>query len=373
MKIELAPVDYYFYRPGLYTIQMAFEYPQRVSTEKIRAGLQKLVKVMPVFGSRIMRMSNFDLALDLGYEIPIREQTCRVHPIEVLDEMFDVVLNAEDEPLIKILVNQTPDASIVSVSFSHVLGDGASFFLFMRCLSRMVAQPVFEFPATVDRSSLKAHIHNDYDVNLFADTGYITPRPHSPESVALEYVHYSFAQIEEVKEEAKNRGKSLSSNDVIMADLALKFQSSIPRYHDKFIVRCPVDYRKIMGLGEHYFGNAVRDAVVSFHMVELENMTLIDVASSIRNAINHLDTQAVSRSLTALDQFRRQYGVDGFQNLGCPGLLVSNLSKFPISEVDLGSGPPRKFHHASLNPRLALILSDPDGYVVKLKIPAKDL
>ena len=54
MKIELAPIDYYFYRPSLYTIQFAFEYDNKISTERLSEAVEELIEKMPVIGSRLV-------------------------------------------------------------------------------------------------------------------------------------------------------------------------------------------------------------------------------------------------------------------------------------------------------------------------------
>jgi hypothetical protein len=155
-----------------------------------------------------------------------------------------------------------------------------------------------------------------------------------------------------------------------MAKLAKRFHKDIPLYEDQFIVRCPVDYRKIFGLPQDYFGNAVRDAVSIFTPNEIEQMSLADVALRIRQSIHSIDKNSVLKSLRALDYHRKTEGIDIFENMGCPGLLVSNLSKFPIQKIDLGMGAPTCFYHGSFSPRLSLILPATDGVVVRFKKPS---
>jgi hypothetical protein len=152
-----------------------------------------------------------------------------------------------------------------------------------------------------------------------------------------------------------------------MADLSKRFHREIPRFENQVIVRCPVDYRKTIDIGKNYFGNAVRDAISFFDSDELEQLSMTSVIRRIQQSVRSIDKRSIEQSLTALDIFRRGNGVDGFKELGCPGLLVSNLSKFPIQQIDLGSGAPTGFHHASLYPCLALVLPHPDGYMVKFR------
>ncbi len=74
MKIELSPVDYYFYRPQLYSIQFAFEYRNRISTQRLLDALVDLTSKMPIIGARLIKLSEVQLILETGHDIPVREQ-----------------------------------------------------------------------------------------------------------------------------------------------------------------------------------------------------------------------------------------------------------------------------------------------------------
>lgn len=368
MKIELAPMDYYFYRPSLYTIQFAFEYETKISTERLMLAVQQLTQEMPIIGSRLIKLSNFQLMLETGFHIPVREQYINESIINNTDHFFDSITNTEGEPLIKILVSQTNRKSYVGISFSHLLGDGTTFFMFMKNLVLIIAGKKIN-SVSIDRSILNAFIKNNLKKELFESTGYIQPRPKNPTHVDVEHIHYTKNKINQLKDELKQEGCFASSNDIIMADLIKKYYQHIPKHQNKWIVRCPVDYRKTIGIGDSYFGNAVRDAISFFDKDELDTMKLSEVVERIRQNIHSIDLNSIQESLTALDYLRQSKGVDSFQDLGCPGLLVSNLSKFPISKINLGNGSPTGFYHASLNPRVALILPHTDGFLINFKRP----
>ena len=302
MKIELAPIDYYFYRPNLYTIQFAFEYDNKISAQRLSDALKSLISKMPVVGSRLVRASDFQLILETGHDIPLREQTLEVS--NETENIFDSVSNTEGEPLIKILVSHKKEGSFVGFSFSHMLGDGAAFFLFLENLVRILAhQPITS--VSTNRSKLSAFTKGDSKVRLFESTGYIQPRPKNPAQVDVEHIQYTHTQLNALKDELKGAGCIASTNDIIMADLVRRFHKDIPKFENQFIVRCPVDYRKAIGLGPNYFGNAVRDAVSFFSAEELEEMDFTSVVSRIRQSIIAVDERSVGQSLMALDQLRR--------------------------------------------------------------------
>ena len=136
-----------------------------------------------------------------------------------------------------------------------------------------------------------------------------------------------------------------------MAFLLKRFYASIPLTDDgKIIVRCPVDYRNIYSrTTKNYFGNAVKDAVAFFNPEDIEKLSLGAIATEILHAISSVNEESIHKSLNCLDRLCLQNGVDIFESVGCPGLLVSNLSKFPMDKIDIGLGAPKKFFHSSIN------------------------
>lgn len=365
---QLAPIDYYFYRPHLYTIQFAFEYNNKISKSKIVEGIERLLVKMPVLGSVIKVVSNYELVLEMKNDIPIREHAVEGDFQNSADILFDTVRNIEAEPLIKILISHANNKSYVGFSFSHLLGDGASFFIFLDALSQEICRSDFQTKLNTERSKLCDLVQLS-NASFFDSTGYIHPRSPSNNYEEIEQIYYTNETVNQMKASCIASGVRVSANDIIMADLVMRFHKNVPLFQNKFIVRCPVDYRKMTGIGQNYFGNAVKDAIAIFDPNELENLNLVTIAKRIRKSIESVEILTVKNSLSALDQFRRENGINAFQELGCPGLLVSNLSKFPIAKIDLGSGVPVNFHHASLNQRLALILPTENGYMAKVKLP----
>ncbi len=374
MRIPLSPMDYYFFRRSLYTIQIIFEYQGQLNMRQFNENLEKALGYFNAVGSRIKIISDYEIALETGHSISVRSRFIEKEPslssVEQADSFLDPVENAEDKSLMNVLVTNTPSRSFVGFSFSHILGDGTSFFNFLNCLSKLsCSEGVIEMPSN-RRDLLQINDANEAgETDLFKATGYVTPRPKNPEKFSLEVFRVSNGELNKNKAICADQGAVVTSNDILMADLAKRFHRDIPSYENQFIVRCPVDYRNIFGLPAEYFGNAVRDAVAIFEVGEIDELSLPEIAVRIRQSIQGVDRKSIEKSLTCLDQLRRKNGIRIFENIGCPGLLVSNLSKFPIPKIDLGLGPPIGFHHASLNPRLGLILPAEEGVEVRFKRP----
>lgn len=374
MRIPLSPMDYYFFRRSLYTIQFVFEYQGHLDVQKLKTNIDKAVSIFIAVGSRLKIISEKEIVLETGYSISITSQTFEDEfaTKDSIEKLLTPITNCEGEALMKVLLTHTPSRSFVGFSFSHILGDGTSFFQFLNCLSQFSRSENSNSHVCNQRDLLNIPEENGMSLDdLFKFTGYIVPRPESPQGVTIENFKYSNKELKERKDLYSNQGFHVSSNDILMADLVKRFHQDIPLYKDQFIVRCPVDYRKTFGLPSGYFGNAVRDAITVFKVGEIDILSLLEIALRIHLSIQAVDRKNVEESLKCLNAIRQNHGISIFEEMGCPGLLVSNLSKFPIAKIDLGLGPPIGFHHASLNPRLGLIIPSTDGVSIQFKRPIK--
>lgn len=369
MKYELSPMDYYFYRPNLYTIQFVFEYDGFLEKDHLAKALFKTCDIFGVVKSRIKILSTTQLVLEECPEpLPIATHYLTAPPTEI-DLLIDSISNLPDQPLIKFKISYFKGKSYLGISFSHMLGDGHSFLMFLKALSQAgLNQAILDRPCH-KRENLfmpfTANTRKDAKAHLFQDTSYVHPRPENPISSRLEKFIFTHQELQAKK------SPSFTSNSYLMATLLKKYHRHIPLTDDgKLIVRCPVDYRKLYSrTSTHYFGNAVRDAVTCFNPETFDQLDVTQVAEQIQASVTAITEGSVNQSLQTLEDLRQEHGIDIFNQLGCPGLLVSNVSKFPFYEIDLGIGAPIAIHHASLNPRLAMILPHANGVEVRFKMP----
>jgi hypothetical protein len=371
-------MDYYFFRRNLYTIQYIFEYDGHLDAALLESHLQKAVKIFPAVGARMQFVSDKEVVFETGGSIAMTKTVLPAEFANLSPENVATLVrpinNTAGEPLLSVHVTFTPKRSFIGFSFSHMLGDGKSTFQFLTELSNLCVKGAVDSTPFDAREILllgDGEFHGRASDELFAATGYVLPKPPAPPSQVLETIHYSNSDLETLRADFSRRGIAVSRNDIIMADLAKKFHTDIPLHEGKFIIRCPVDYRGIFGLPENYFGNAIRDAVAVFEPDVLEEMKLEDVAIKIRQAIAGVDSAAVRNSLQCLNALREQEGFNVFEDVGCPGLIVTNWTKFPIPKMDFGIGAPQNFYHASINPRLAIILPASNGVEVRFKRPQR--
>jgi len=208
---------------------------------------------------------------------------------------------------------------------------------------------------------------------LFRDTGYVRPMPPEPVGSRLGRFLLSTSEVEALKKEANAQERGLTENRVVMAELFRRSYPAIPLHRDRLIVRCPVDYRKIhaglSALPGDYFGNAFRDAVATFDPETISAFSLEEIAARISLTINGTDAEAVHANLACLQDLRLQDGLEGIEEVGCPGLQITNLSGLPIHRMDYGGGPPTAMIVPSLSSTHAVILPNPHGLEICLQVP----
>jgi hypothetical protein len=365
MKIPLAPLDYYFYRPSLYTIQFVFEFDYRLDVTRLEKALQRAGQLIPVLRARLELISDNELVFKVTDEplsLFIKEYD------EDAQSLILPIVNSPGEQLLKVSVANGVGGGFLGVSFSHMLGDGASFFMFMNTLSKIMKGEDCVSSAHLPRRFFPLSSSDFLPVTshrLFAATGYAF-RPPREKVGRIDALCFTKNDLLALKEEA-SEGAPATTNDALMAYLLKKYHQEVPLSEEgHLVIRCPVDYRKLFpGMPLAYFGNAVRDAVACFDPDAIYTMSLSQIAATIRQAITSVDEASVRNSLVCLDDLRRGNGIDVFSEIGCPGLLVSNLSRIDLGSIDLGSGPPVDFRPASQIPTWAVVLNKCDGVEVR--------
>ena len=378
--IPLSPIDYYFIRPNSYTIKFVFEYDRPLNPQKIELAFKKLSQSNPIGRFHLVECSDSKVGLqDSNIDVTVGRAKLTGEPclstMDGLLTLIDPVINHLNSPLVKVLVTETPSKFYLGVSFSHILGDGFSFLMYMRSLAKIYNEQPLDHTVDHDRSRLipnsESRSQKSALQNLFADTGYDKIQSNAPRELIHEHFHFSSKELSELKQSVTlNTAEKISDNDVIMASLLLKYRDRIPLTRTgKLLVRCPVDYRRMLpGFPTFYFGNAIKDAFALFDPESAADMSFANIVQSIRSAVKAVNPDAIEKGLRSLDNLRREEGLNIFKDIGCPGLLVTNLSKLPFYEIDLGSGPPQRFFPATPCSQLGIILPAKDGVTVQVSI-----
>jgi hypothetical protein len=384
MKQSLAPMDYYFYRRRLYTIRLVLEYGSRLQATALAEALEELRPRFPVLFSRLETGETGTLNfVSCPEPLPLleREMPRDFAPRTPADLEFllQPIDNLPGEALLRLTLGHAGESSFVAFSFSHILGDGFSFYGILHELSAHArrlggagllqqAERGFLNPSRAGERAPSALLR------LFQDTGYVHEAPDVTQPTRVDTHFIAHADLEAERRRAfRVEGLRVSPNDLIMAKLLKRYAAEIPLTTcGQLALRCPVDYRRLHPSGAvATMGNAVMDAVALFDPETFDSLSLGQVATRVREAIRAVEPTRIDAFLSCLEDLRREQGPEIFEEIGCPGLLVSNMSKMPFDGVDLGQGAPTKVHHAQQFARMALVLPAINGVEVRMTLPAR--
>ncbi|MDH7511747.1 MAG: acyltransferase [Clostridiales bacterium] len=358
--LPLTPVDYVFTGVGSQPITFAFYYPKPLDPQALKKSLEATLVPFPILRSQLKRISEHDFEFrvcDDGLTFEVRESNQPFEKSSSIERYIAPVRSVEGQPLTKIALTQTSGESVLTVSVSHALADGFSYFHFLSSWARACrGDPII--PPFLERNILLSSF--DY-----------RPKPVSPEDV---YEHcglfyggrrgqekagraheerllISDESIAFYLEAAKGEhAVSLTENDAITA---LLWKTFVPLRHTESenpvtYVTCPFDFRRVLdGFPKNYFGCALCFATASVDFDTLLKAPLGDLALLVRNSVSRVKPDYVFSSLSTLEGLRRQGGLAAMEevHLRHPrhGLIVTNLTRLPLRDIDFGSGPPADF------------------------------
>jgi hypothetical protein len=142
---------------------------------------------------------------------------------------------------------------------------------------------------------------------------------------------------------------------------------------DTFIT-CPFDFRRILtDFPKNYFGCALCFASASLDLLNLRKTSLGELALLVRNSVSRIKDEYILSSMQTLENFRRQKGIAAMENIHLrhplSGMIVTNLTRLPISDLNFGKGVPDAFLTYAEVSRSAAILPARGGVEVILTHP----
>ena len=384
-NIPLTPIDHIFTGKGSYPIEFVFVYDDLIDESLLRSSLEKTLTFFPPAAStlRLNDEGKYVFSpLDVGYSLDVISSNLSFDETEKRDIYIDPVKSKEGEILTRIRLTQTPTGSILGVSISHAVADGFSYFYFLSSWAR-VFHDLEVFPPSHDRELLikptKSHEKIGpqevlEEVGLFLDKQrteihrdeLVWETLHLPKSILK-------LQLVEAQKECKAR---LSFNDIIVATLWKKYIEQWNKNdHDHLTyISCPFDYRRLLpDFPQTYFGNAVALATTPLNYEKLMESKLSELAMLVRKNISSVNDEYIFKGLNTLEGLRIQDGVKINEQIhvACPqdGLLVTNLSRLPVNQIEFGVGPPVKYEILTPANRGAVILPAEDGVQVRVCCP----
>lgn len=374
-RIPLSPVDYTFLGESAYPIEFVFKFRTGLDPSRLRESLDRVLSSFTPARS-VLRAAGTDALVfeesenGCVFEVRSRDDEADLGGPDAYG-LLDSVRTVPGEPLTRARLTQTPGASYLGVSLSHAVADGYGYFYFLSSWAAAARGEEFQEPV-LDRSLLAvppADGPEDAD-SVRAESGWSLAEPRkAPRREHLRWTRLSLAR-EEVRALTREASSAsdvrLSVNDVLAARLWKETSARWGGKGPRRFLSCPLDYRRLHpALDGRYFGNAVRGLTLSLDAGALEGSSLTEVAAAVHRAVAAADAGAALRSLACLEGLRRRLGLAGMERLHvCDpdgGLLVTNLSRVPLSRLDFGVGAPERLRILTPAPRAAAVLPDSAG------------
>jgi hypothetical protein len=394
-SVRLSPVDHIFTGSGSYPVEFVLRFGQRLDSGPLNQALKKVLPIFwPIAGRLAPQDKNsFQVRWDGGIpEIEVIDCANQNFPDQrdpqKLLALSIPVESVEGKPLCGFRLYQFRNESALVVNISHCLVDGYSFFYFLsqwadECkgldwrarIQRFLARPDHRRSLLVPKDQQGEAIIGS-DQQCFAKVGlsYLPKaREFGKNACQWRFIDFSHEQIERVRAKANVK---LSSNDILSALLVKQLLEEGGFFTDRARIATAFDYRRILPeLSPRYFGNAVRAAAFEVSTAQLKTTDEVAIASSVRAATSSIDVVNSRESLRYLEGARlsKSMGLPFIQALRVAdeqcGLLLTNLSRIPMSSFDFGSGPPQDVIALTPAPRSAVIVAKSGGYTIRVSPP----
>ena len=386
-SIFLSSIDHIFTGSGSYPIEFIFAYQEKLDDKSLRSSLFEVIKHFPPVSSKLFKLTDYQYGFELSSEgllFEVQESNVRFEENQAKYNYINPVSTLEGDPLTKIRITHTPGGSVLGVSISHAIADGFSYFHFLSSWAKLYQGKSF-FPPIHQRSLLVSDQDELQKIpvmpqDVLRDAGLFLKDKRKvikKEDLKWESRIFHFVELKELlAQEQKNTDTRLSFNDIITAQLSKEYlyKWQAGGQEDTCYISCPVDFRRILdGFPKTYFGNAVSLATTALSLEELNSISLSDLALRIRTNVKKVDRERINTNLLCLTALRNQRNINIFENIHVmhpgSGLLVTNLSRLPVPEIEFNAGPPSDYSILTQTVRGAVILPHPDGFEVRLCCP----
>ncbi|UCF97331.1 MAG: hypothetical protein JSV89_19480 [Spirochaetaceae bacterium] len=372
--IPLSPIDYVFTGAGSIPITFAFFYPHPLDQTLLWKGLSETIQFFPLVESRLAKTGEKDYSFrvsegDLAIETRVSDQSFAES--RAIGRYVSPVDSSEGHLLSRASLTTTPDGSVFAISISHALVDGFSYFHFLSSWARACRGERI-LPPVLGREGVPSDLGNlgkpVTSRTLLEHCGLFLADRRNPQPGGTdreERIFLSKDRLREMLEEAKHDQPDalFSENDVVTAWLWKKFLPHWVQGSDDLdvYVTCPVDSRRIYKiLSRHYFGCGLCFASVSTRLGHLQQASLGELALRVNGAVHKVNNDFASRSMRTLAQFRGQQGLAAMEHIHAKhpahGLIVTNLTRMPIQDLDFGAGAPADIlFHSDVSGSAALL------------------
>lgn len=389
--IPLSSIDHIFTGIGSYPIEFIFSYREKLDEQSLRSSLNEIIKHFPPISSILVKLSDqeygFELSSD-GIVFEVRNSDLRFEENDNKYEYINPVHTLEGNPLSKIRITHTPVGSVLGVSISHAIADGFSYFHFLSSWARMFHGKPF-YPPVHQRSLLVSKDYKKPDnilspADILNGAGlFLSGKREEIRKEDLKWESRIFNN-DELKgllaEAQKNTDIRLSFNDIVTSQISKDFliKWQVTGHKDQCYISCPVDFRRILdSFPKTYFGNAVSLATTELNFEELKAIPLSGLALKIRSNVKRVNEMRVNENINTLTALRFQQNLNIFGRIHVmhpeSGLLVTNLSRLPVPEIEFNAGQPSNYSILTQTVRGAVVLPHPNGLEVRVCCPIDEI
>lgn len=375
----LSPIDSLFVGTGSYTIELLFHFPQGLDASRMRPALERVLEVYWPLRRTLGRGPDGRLAfVPSPHEVTLLETSSTEHvdhdaDLGDLAPFIDSVRTFPGEALCKLQLTHVANGAVLGVSISHALTDGFSFFSFLHGWSQ----------ATLGATPPDVN-HDRWRLAPTADAPPFTPEEFERRigfawstrrrEVALTDLRFERRRYtRQLLERMVSEGSSI--NDAVCADLWKMIAERHFAATSEVSLTTPVDFRRLFDRApKNYIGNAVVLARSTLPTRTLLDQDLATTARHIRRSFESVDITRCEDTLSFLDALGTRHGALEEVHVTHPdhGLLVTNLSRLPVQQLDFGTGAPARAFTFNRNPGTASILPGPNGGIeVHITLPIR--
>ena len=372
----LSPLEHVFYGVGAYTITVAFSFSSVLDRSRLEESLERTLAQFPWLQHRLeqtpdgrsLRLSAgvSPVSLEAGALDSSRGQGTKfVGPLE----------STVGSPLARFCLTETSSGSVLGASMSHAIADGSSFFYFMVNWARITrGEPVLG-PVRVAMPASTEGIDEPTAERILSDCGLFSGGAReniTSDHLKEEFLYLSPVELASIRESAQRESDvRLSTNDLVTAYL---WQKLGPDWcnaagETESFLTCPVDGRAVAGIPPNHFGCALGFAVARMEADRLAHASLGDLATRVRTAIKSVTADTLQKASGTLARVRQRDGLAGVQSLHArhptAGMVVTNMTRVPLAELDFGSGAPTSFASDAAEYHAASLYSHPAGIEVR--------
>jgi shikimate O-hydroxycinnamoyltransferase len=243
---------------------------------------------------------------------------------------------------------------VLSVTVSHAIADGYSYYYFLSAWAAACRGESFLKPdhsrhiltrlARHYREKRSSNHSNGFALTNLSSLSLsptINPMTSKIETLLLDGASLVAEARKGANQSMRNK---ITENSVLTASIWQIYARSLSPDAEQIELACPVDFRRISSeLSRSYFGNASAPAIVRLTRDEVLNGSIPHLAALISEAVRDCNETTLARYCAVIDDLRLEQGLAGIDRITLvdpgTGLIVTNVARFPLAPIDFGTGP----------------------------------